>query len=64
MAKRIPHLDVLGELRRARRIINRIERYLTQQERRERRTPAAIQDPSAALANATQARADELGEQG
>lgn len=33
MTKRIPTLDVLGEIRRAMRILRRAERYLVQQER-------------------------------
>lgn len=37
MTKRITSLDVLGEVRRAQRILRRVVRYLEQQERAERR---------------------------
>ena len=37
MTRRIAHLDVLGETRRALRILRRIERYLVQQERAAKR---------------------------
>lgn len=33
MGRRILHLDVLGEVRRAQRILRRVEKYLTQKER-------------------------------
>lgn len=39
--RRIAHLDVLGEVRRAMRILRRVERYLTQQERAADRTAKA-----------------------
>lgn len=38
MSKRIASLDVLGEVRRAQRILRRVVRYLEQQERAGRRT--------------------------
>ena len=37
MSRRIAHLDVLGEVRRAMRILRRVERYIVQQERAEKR---------------------------
>jgi len=37
MSRRIASLDVLGEARRAMRIMRRVERYLVQQERAARR---------------------------
>ena len=37
MSRRITSLDVLGEVRRAMRILRRVERYLVQQERAARR---------------------------
>lgn len=38
MTKRITALDVLGEVRRAMRILRRVERYLVQQERAAKRS--------------------------
>lgn len=37
MSRRITSLDVLGEVRRAMRILRRVERYMTQQERAAKR---------------------------
>jgi len=38
MSRRITALDVLGEVRRAMRILRRVERYMVQEERAERRS--------------------------
>jgi hypothetical protein len=71
MTRRIAHLDVLGETRRAMRILRRVERYLLQQERAAKRAgekrkakfarelEAGNMDALELLANAS----DELGSQ-
>lgn len=64
MSKRILSLDVLGELRRARRIINRIERYLASEEKRARRVHQAPPHPEDVAAARAERRALELPEQG
>ena len=53
MAKRITHLDVLGEVRRAQRILRRVEKYLKQVERDDlRRLKRAGADANARAAAA------------
>lgn len=58
MSKRILALDVLGEVRRAQRILKRVRKYLEQQERAERRRGTKQR------ARAASAPPDENAEQG
>jgi len=58
-AKRISHLDVLGEVRRALRVLRRIERWLAQQERDQRRRQRKFEQRRKAAAEP-----DELASQG
>lgn len=69
--RRIAALDVLGEVRRAMRILRRVERYLAQQERAEKRAgekrKARFARARAALSSGKARNVDEaleLGEQG
>lgn len=71
MSRRIAALDVLGEVRRAMRILRRVERYLTQQERAEKRAgekrKARLERARSALSSGKARTVDEaleLGEQG
>lgn len=59
MARKIRSLDVLGETRRALRVLRRIEKYLTQQERRARKAGEKRQ----AQFQRVQAELEQLGEQ-
>jgi len=61
MSKRIAALDVLGEVRRALRILRRAERFMVQQERAEKRAGAKRRAAFVALQRAS---ADDFGEQG
>lgn len=68
MSKRITSLDVLGEVRRAQRILRRVVRYLEQQERAEIRRgekrialTTAGDRALAAVDAEVRARRDELG---
>jgi hypothetical protein len=61
MPKHITALDVLHEARRARRILNRLIRYLDQQERAERRQGDKRRAAFESKRNA--ATPDELAEQ-
>lgn len=69
--RRITSLDVLGEVRRAQRILRRVERYLAQQERAERRAgekrkarDRRVPRFTAGELKGAAARLLELGEQG
>lgn len=69
MSRRIAALDVLGEVRRAMRILRRVERYLVQQERAAKRAgekrKARFDRARAALASGKARNVDEaLAEQG
>jgi hypothetical protein len=57
MSKRIAHLDVLGEVRRAMRILRRVERYMLQRERAERRADEKRKQNAELKALAERARA-------
>jgi hypothetical protein len=68
--RRVAALDVLGEVRRAMRILRRVERYLVQQERAEKRAgekrKAKFDRARAALSSGRARTVDEaleLGEQ-
>lgn len=57
--RRIVSLDVLGEVRRAMRTLRRVEKFLTQQERAERRRGTATR-PAAAPRGGDQVKGERM----